>query len=195
MDLTRTTGLNPFSAALLLMGAAMLLLAGGCAHQCGCGSAACPPGVCLQQASGPVLVDFSTPQCPGCQKIETTIDTLAVEYEGRATVTKMNVYRHPGVADAHMVRKLPTVVLFVHGQEQGRWVGPKPGNVYRAALEKAVRSMPPSRQKPDAGEVNWTVQPGDCPDGQCRVPGDRSIAKRLFRIATPLAPPGRRHTP
>jgi thioredoxin 1 len=185
MDRTRSTGLSLPRTALLPAALAMLCMTGGCAHQCDCGSAACPPGVCLQQASQPVLVDFYTPQCPGCQKISTTIDTLAVEYEGRATVKKLDVYRHPDVADAHSVRKLPTVVLFIHGKEEGRWVGPRPGNVYRAALEKAVRSMPPSPGKPDAGEVNWTVQPEDCPDGQCRVPEDRSIAKRLLRIATP----------
>jgi thiol-disulfide isomerase/thioredoxin len=149
---------------------ASLLFVVGCASTCAeCGQGICLPDTCLQNADRPVMIDFCSPDCPGCQEIESTINTLAVEYEGQAIVRKVNVYRYPAIAEAHHVRKLPTVVLYIHGREAMRWIEPRPARVYRTAIEKALRMMDiPERDPSQSGLDEWGVRtvPG-CSDGAC----------------------------
>lgn len=156
---------------------ASLLFAVGCASTCAeCGQGICLPDTCLQNADVPVMIDFHSPDCPGCQKIESTINTLAVEYEGQAIVRKVHVYRYPAVAEAHHVRKLPTVVLYIRGREAMRWVEPRPENVYRTAIEKALRMMDvPERDPSRSGVEEWGFRaPSGCSDGACAFdPADR----------------------
>jgi thiol-disulfide isomerase/thioredoxin len=159
----------------VLLGAvlcALLMAAGGCATSCpGCGQKVCLTDTCLQHADRPVLIDFYAPDCPDCQKIDTAINSLAVEYDGQAIIQKVHVYQKPSVAEAHHVRRLPTVVLYVRGREAARWVGAKPTNVYRSAVEKSLRMMNvPERDPARDGLEEWSFRtPSDCGDGRCAV--------------------------
>src|ERR1041384_8307873 len=65
-----------------------------------------------EKKSGVVLVDFWAEWCGPCRRLAPTVDALATEYDGRATVAKLNVDEHPGVAQRFMVRGIPTLLLF-----------------------------------------------------------------------------------
>jgi thioredoxin-like negative regulator of GroEL len=163
----------------LFLAAAMvaLLAGGGCATTCGkCGQATCLPNTCLQEVDRPVLIDFHSPQCPGCQEIESGINMLAMEYDGEAVVEKVHVYQYPHIAEAHHVRTLPTVVLYVRGREAARWVEPRPTSVYRGAIEKALRAMNvPENNPARADENEWSsIAPSSCVGEACALgPADR----------------------
>jgi len=86
-------------------------------------------------ASGQVLVDFWAEWCMPCRMLGPVIDDLAVEYEGRVTVAKVNIDDESALAARYDVMSIPTVVIFKDGVEQKRIVGAQPKEEYTAALK------------------------------------------------------------
>ena len=64
----------------------------------------------------PVLVDFWAEWCGPCRRLAPTVDALASEFDGRATVAKLNVDENPNVPGRYAVRGIPTLLLFKEGQ-------------------------------------------------------------------------------
>ena len=65
---------------------------------------------------GVVLVDFWAEWCGPCRRLAPTIDALASDFDGRATVAKLNVDENPNVPSKFMVRGIPTLLLFKDGE-------------------------------------------------------------------------------
>jgi thioredoxin 1 len=72
---------------------------------------------------GVVLVDFWAEWCGPCRRLAPTVDALADEYDGRATVAKLNVDDNPSVPSRFMIRGIPTMLLFKDGQLADTIVG------------------------------------------------------------------------
>jgi thioredoxin 1 len=66
--------------------------------------------------NGVVLVDFWAEWCGPCRRLAPTVDALASEFDGRATVAKMNVDENPNVPGRYAIRGIPTLLLFKGGQ-------------------------------------------------------------------------------
>jgi thioredoxin 1 len=65
---------------------------------------------------GVVLVDFWAEWCGPCRRLAPTVDALATEFDGRATVAKMNVDENPNVPGRYAIRGIPTLLVFKDGQ-------------------------------------------------------------------------------
>ena len=69
-----------------------------------------------ETSNGVVLVDFWAEWCGPCRRLAPTVDALAADYDGRATVAKMNVDENPDVPSRFAIRGIPTLLLFKDGQ-------------------------------------------------------------------------------
>jgi thioredoxin 1 len=89
-----------------------------------------------ETGQGVVLVDFWAPWCAPCRLIAPTVDALAEQFDGRATVGKMNVDENPEVPSRFMIRGIPTLLLFKDGQVAETIVGVRPKEELTSLLER-----------------------------------------------------------
>ncbi len=75
------------------------------------------------QSEKPVLVDFWAAWCGPCRAMLPTVEALATELEGSASVVKLNVDDNPATPQHYGVRGIPTLILFKGGKEVERVVG------------------------------------------------------------------------
>ena len=85
---------------------------------------------------GLVLVDFWAEWCGPCRALAPTIDALATDFDGRATIAKLNVDEHPGVPGRFNVRAIPTLLVFKDGALADTIVGVVPKSQIAARIEK-----------------------------------------------------------
>jgi thioredoxin 1 len=64
------------------------------------------------------------------------LDELAVEYEGKVTIGKMNVDENPNTPAAFGVRSIPYLVLMVNGEIADSITGAQPKAQFKALLDK-----------------------------------------------------------
>jgi thioredoxin 1 len=74
-------------------------------------------------ARGVTLVDFWAPWCGPCRMQTPVLEQLAADFQGRATVAKVNVDDNPHLAGRFRVSGIPLLVVIKDGAEATRLVG------------------------------------------------------------------------
>lgn len=88
--------------------------------------------------NGVVLVDFYADWCGPCKMISPILEELAKEYEGKATIVKVNVDENGDIAGRYGVMSIPNLVLFKNGEVVKQVVGFQPKNQLQALLNSVI---------------------------------------------------------
>ena len=72
---------------------------------------------------GVILIDFYADWCGPCKMLAPVIDKLAEEYDGKATICKLNVDRNQAIAEKYNVQTIPTIFFVKDKKVYDKTVG------------------------------------------------------------------------
>jgi len=122
--------------------------------------------VITQSMSVPVVVDLWATWCEPCKQLSPILEKLALEYDGRWILAKVDVDAEQQIAAAFQVQSIPTVYVVIGGQVAPMFQGAMPESQVRQVLEavlaEAEKAGITGRVVTDAqveGEETKAVQP------------------------------------
>jgi len=74
----------------------------------------------------PIIVDFWAEWCPPCRALTPVLEKIARQSGEEVSLAKIEVDDNMHLAGRYGLRGFPTVIVFIGGEEQGRFSGFKP---------------------------------------------------------------------
>ena len=95
------------------------------------------PKEVLQQSQELLLVDFHADWCGPCQTLAPILDRVVAELEGKVSLYKVNVDKHPQLSQQFASRSIPHLMLF----KKGKILWRKGGLITNAELLKQLKAF------------------------------------------------------
>lgn len=87
--------------------------------------------------SRPVIVDFYADWCAPCKQVAPVLQQVKQELGG-IRILKVNVDLHPVIAGHYNIRRLPTIMVFMHGKPVWTGEGVHSAGEIKAVLSKEI---------------------------------------------------------
>ena len=91
------------------------------------------------KSNGLTLVDFGTPWSAACRFQQPIMRKLAVEFEGKASFAAANIEEDRKMASIFGIRSIPTLIIFINGEEVRRFVGLQSESTLSEALVRLLK--------------------------------------------------------
>ena len=95
------------------------------------------PKEVLQQSQELLLVDYYADWCGPCQTLAPILDRVVAELEGKVSLYKVNVDKHPQLSQQFAIRSIPHLMLF----KKGKILWRKGGLITNAELLKQLKAF------------------------------------------------------
>jgi putative thioredoxin len=129
--------------------------------------------VITQSMTVPVVVDLWATWCEPCKQLSPILEKLALEYDGRWILAKVDVDAEQQIAAAFQVQSIPTVYVVIGGQVAPMFQGAMPESQVRQVLEAVLaeaekagitgRVGPNADAAAEAGKASEVMQPPSDP--------------------------------
>jgi thioredoxin 1 len=73
--------------------------------------------------SQPVIVDFWAEWCGPCKALGPILENVALEFEGKIAVKKINIDENPEAPANYGIRSIPTIIMFKEGSVADTKIG------------------------------------------------------------------------
>ncbi len=90
-------------------------------------------------ADGVVLIDFWAEWCGPCKLIAPVIDELAGDFQGKATIAKVDIDAHPELAKQFKIQAIPNLKILKDGKVVDEIVGVADKEEIEKKLKKQLR--------------------------------------------------------
>ena len=84
----------------------------------------------------PVMVDIWAEWCAPCRQLTPVLERVAKSGEGRILLAKLEADENMRLAGFYLVKGFPTVMLFLDGEEKGRFAGFRSEQAVRAFIDE-----------------------------------------------------------
>jgi putative thioredoxin len=128
--------------------------------------------VITQSMTVPVVVDLWATWCEPCKQLSPILEKLALEYDGRWILAKVDVDAEQQIAAAFQVQSIPTVYVVIGGQVAPMFQGAMPESQVRQVLEAVLAEAEKAGITGRVGLADGTAQESEIQNQTLQTPSD-----------------------